>query len=198
MSYDVAKPNFLDWSKKKSEIRPAALPVQSARLGDDDGDADAEPLKLGPKAEYVYKIKLELPAKYTARAPLPFSLKRDYAEYEATYKLEGAVFTAGRTLTLRQDELPAARASDYQAFRRTVGADLGQFLSVENTVAGTPTPPADMKADDLVESGRAAARQQQSARWPFNFSSAPRKWTPRTSMSGTCWPRLTLALAPGR
>jgi len=156
MAYDVAKPNFIDWSKKKSEL---ALPLCQFNLpdaGDDDGDLDAETLKLGPKAEYVYRIKLDLPDKYKARAPLPFSLKRDYAEYVATYKLEGNVFTAGRTLTLHQDELPAARASDYQAFRRTVGEDLGQFLSVENTVAGTPTPPADLKADDLVESGRAA------------------------------------------
>ena len=158
MSYDVARPNFLDWSRKKSDL---TLPLCQFNLpdignGDDDGDADAETLKLGPKAEYVYKIKLELPAKYTAHAPLPFSLKRDYAEYEATYKLEGTTFTAARTLTLRQDELPAPRATDYQAFRRAVGSDLGQFLSVENTVAGAPTPPADMKADDLVESGRAA------------------------------------------
>jgi tetratricopeptide (TPR) repeat protein len=160
MAYDVAKPNFLDWSKKKSDL---TLPLCQFNLpdlgngnGDDDGDAEAEPLKLGPRAEYAYKIKLELPAKYTARAPLPFSLKRDYADYKATYKLEGNTFTAARTLTLRQDELPTARATDYQAFRRAVGSDLGQFLSVENTIAGAPTPPADMKADDLVESGRAA------------------------------------------
>jgi tetratricopeptide (TPR) repeat protein/transglutaminase-like putative cysteine protease len=158
MAYDVARPNFLDWSRKKSDI---TLPLCQFNLpdvdvSDDDGDADAESLKLGPKAEYVYKIKLELPAKYTAHSPLPLSVKRDYAEYEATYKLEGATFTAARTLTLRQSELPAPRAADYQAFRRAVGSDLGQFLSVENTVAGAPTPPADMKADDLVESGRAA------------------------------------------
>ena len=158
MSYDVARPNFLDWSKKKSDL---ILPLCQFNLpdlsnADDDNDGDAEPLKLGPKADYVYKIKLELPAKYTAHAPLAFSVKRDYAEYQATYKLEGTTFTASRTLTLRQDELPAPRAADYQAFRRAVSSDLGQFLSVENTVAGTPTPPADMKADDLVESGRAA------------------------------------------
>jgi tetratricopeptide (TPR) repeat protein/transglutaminase-like putative cysteine protease len=159
MSYDVARPNFLDWSKKKSDL---TLPLCQFNLpdtgngDDDDNDADAEPLKLGPKAEYVYKIKLELPAKYTAHAPLAFSVRRDYAEYQATYKLEGTTFTAARTLTLRQAELPAPRAPDYQAFRRAVNADLGQFLSVENTVAGAPTPPADMKADDLFESGRAA------------------------------------------
>jgi tetratricopeptide (TPR) repeat protein len=157
MSYDVAKPNFLDWSKKKSDL---TLPLCQFNLPDigsiDDENDDAEPLKLGPKAEYTYKITLELPAKYTARAPLPFSLKRDYAEYQATYKLEGSTFTAARTLTMRQDELPTQRASDYQAFRHAVGSDLGQVLSVENTVAGPAAPPADMKADELVESARAA------------------------------------------
>jgi len=117
MSYDISRANFLDWSKKKTEM---LLPLSSFSLpdiGNDDSDADSEPLKLGPKAEYSYNIKLQLPAKYTARAPLPFSLKRDYAEYEATYKLEGNVFTAGRRLVLRQDELPAARGPDYESFR---------------------------------------------------------------------------------
>jgi tetratricopeptide (TPR) repeat protein/transglutaminase-like putative cysteine protease len=157
MSYDVAKPNFLDWSKKKSALTLPLCQFNLPDLGNSDDEADADAaLKLGPKAEYVYKIKLDLPANYTAHAPLPFSLKRDYAEYEATYKLEGTSFTAARTLTMRQTELPAPRATDYQAFRRAVDSDLGQFLSVENTVAGTPGPPADMKADDLVESGRAA------------------------------------------
>jgi tetratricopeptide (TPR) repeat protein len=157
MSYDVAKPNFLDWSKKKSALTLPLCQFNLPDLGNSDDEADADTaLKLGPKAEYVYKIKLDLPANYTARAPLPFSLKRDYAEYEATYKLEGTSFTAARTLTMRQTELPAPRATDYQAFRRAVDSDLGQFLSVENTVAGAPAPPSDMKADDLVESGRAA------------------------------------------
>jgi tetratricopeptide (TPR) repeat protein len=157
MSYDVAKVNFLDWSKKKTDI---VLPLVQFNLPDvdaDDTDPDAEPLKLGPKANYSYNIKLELPAKYTAHAPLAFSLKRDYAEYAATYKLDGGVFTASRTLTLRDDELPVARASDYESFRRAVGSDLSQQLSVESAVSGPPVPPPDMKADDLVDSARAAA-----------------------------------------
>jgi tetratricopeptide (TPR) repeat protein len=157
MSYDVSKVNFLDWSKKKTEI---VLPLVQFNLPDVDGndsDADAEPLKLGPKAEYSYQIKLELPAKYKAHLPLAFSLKRDYAEYDATYKVDGGVFVAGRKLVLRQDELPVARAADYESFRRAVGADLAQLLSVESTVAGAPVPPADMKAEDLVDSAKAAA-----------------------------------------
>ncbi|PYQ44913.1 MAG: hypothetical protein DMG99_02715, partial [Acidobacteria bacterium] len=124
---------------------------------DDDSDADPEPLKLGPKGEYSYHVKLELPAKYSARAPLAFSLKRDYAEYQATYQVQNGLFTAGRTLTLRQDELPIARVADYQSFRRAVASDLAQQLAVENASAGGMVPPADMKADDLIESARAAA-----------------------------------------
>ena len=155
LSYDVSKVNFLDWSKKKTEV---GLPLVQFSLpdADDDTDADAEPLKLGPKAEYSYHVKLVLPAKYTAHAPLAFSLKRDYAEYEATYQLENGVLTAGRKLTLRQTELPAPRATDYLSFRRAVESDLAQQVSVESTVAGAPVPPADMKADDLVETARAA------------------------------------------
>ena len=84
-------------------------------------------------------------------------LKRDYAEYAATYDVQGDVFSATRKLTLRQDELPVARAEDYESFRRAVGADLGQQLSVESSVAGAMVPPSDMKADELVESARAAA-----------------------------------------
>ena len=40
-----------------------------------------------------------------------------------------------------QDELPVARATDYESFRHAVGADLSQQLSVESTVAGTPVLP---------------------------------------------------------
>jgi tetratricopeptide (TPR) repeat protein len=157
MSYDVSRMNFLDWSKKKTQIVLPLVQFSLPEVNEEDAETDTEPLKLGPKGEYSYKIKLELPAKYTAHAPLAFSLKRDYAEYAATYTLDGTTFTAGRTLTLHQDDLPPARAGDYESFRRAVGSDLSQQLSVESTVAGAPVPPADMKADDLVDSARAAA-----------------------------------------
>ena len=156
MSYDVSKPNFLDWSKKKTQIVLPLVQFSLPDVDDDQSDPDAEPLKLGPKGEYSYKIKLELPSKYTAHAPLAFSLKRDYADYDAAYQLQGDVFTASRTLTLHQDDLPVARATDYESFRRAVGADLAQQLSVESAVAGGLVPPPDMKADDLIESARAA------------------------------------------
>jgi len=158
LTYDVSKVNFVDWSKKQTEIILPLVQFSLPEFGDDDTEPDAEPLKLGPKGEYSYKVKLQLPSNYTAHAPLAFSLVRDYAEYQATYKVENGVFTAGRTLTLHQDDLPAARAGDYESFRRAVGADLAQNLAVDNANAGVIVPPPDMKADDLVESARAASQ----------------------------------------
>ena len=155
-SYDIAKTNFLDWSKKKSEID---LPLSQFSLADADEDetgADAEPIKFGPPGQFTYRVKLVLPAKYTAHTPLPFSMKRDYGEYSASYKLEGSVFTAERIMVMRERELPATRTGDYLSFRRAVLSDLGQHLALENSAAGSVTPPPDMKADDLNESARTA------------------------------------------
>jgi len=155
-SYEISKANFLDWSKKKSELE---LPLAQFNLADADEDetsSDSEPIKFGPPGEFSYRVKLQLPAKFTAHAPLPFSLKRDYGEYQASYKLDGSTFTAERTMLMRERELPATRTGDYLAFRRAVIADLGQRLSIENTTAGTPAPPPGMKADELDESARAA------------------------------------------
>ena len=64
------------------------------------------------------------PESSTGHAPVAFSLKRDYAEYQASYQIDNGVFTAGRKLTLREDELPVTRTTDYQSFRRAVAADL--------------------------------------------------------------------------
>ena len=154
--YQITKANYFDWSKKKSQL---TLPLSQASLPDADDDAsdsDADAIKFGPPGEMTYRIKLELPAKYAARAPLPFSLKRDYAEYQASYNLDGNVFTAERKLVVRERELPSSRARDYLAFRRAVFSDQAQQVLIESTVAGTPTPPPNLKADDLNDSGLAA------------------------------------------
>ena len=155
LEYTVNKTNYLDWSKKKSELE---LPLSQVGLPDapEDDVAETTPIKLGPPGEFTYRARLEFAPQYTARIPLPFTVKRDYGEYQASYKMDDHTLVAERKLAMRVRELPNNRASEYTAFRRTVLADLGQQLSIENTASGKPTPPANMKADDLNESGRSA------------------------------------------
>jgi tetratricopeptide (TPR) repeat protein len=83
-------------------------------------------------------------------------MKRDYGQYDASYKVEGTIFTAERRLTSNTRDLPASRTSDYLAFRRAVMTDTGQHLSIDRTAAGDPTAPADLKGDDLNDAANAA------------------------------------------
>ena len=152
LEYKISAAGFLDWSKKKNEL---LLPLSQISMADAD-EEDTDPVKVGSPEEYVYKLRLEFPAKYTESTPLPFSMKRDYGHYEASYKAEGNIFTAERTLVTTQNELPSARASDYLAFRRAVLADAEQHLSIDSTAAGTPTLAADLKGDELYDAARAA------------------------------------------
>ena len=165
ISYDVSKENYLDWQKKKVDLK---LPLSVFRLlaigsevGEQDADpdsesADNEPFKIGPPSERTYSLKLEFAPRYTPRSPVPITLERDYANYHSTYKLENAVFTAERKLTMRQSELLPARADDYRAFRNGVMADEGQILSIESATASTHTTPSDMGAAELIKSGNEA------------------------------------------
>jgi tetratricopeptide (TPR) repeat protein len=151
LDYKIAVANFLDWSRKKNEL---VLPLSQINMTDRDDD-DTDPVKIGSPVEYIYRLRLEFPPKYAERAPLPFSMKRDYGHYEATYKVDDNVFTAERTLVTGVDELPAARASDYIAFRRAVLADAEQHLSVDSSAAGAPTL-SDLKGDELYDAAKAA------------------------------------------
>src|SRR5229473_936487 len=152
LDYKIEAANFLDWSKKKSDL---LLPFSQISMADADED-DTEPVKVGSPVDYRYRLRLEFPAKYSERAPLPFSMKRDYARYEATYKADGNVFTAERTLVTSINELPASRASDFIAFRRAVMADAEQHLSIDSSAAGALTFSADLKGDDLYDAAKAA------------------------------------------
>ena len=152
IDYKIAAAGYLDWSKKKSEL---TLPFSQITMNDADED-DPDPVKVGSPIEYIYKLRIEFPAKYAERAPLPFAMKRDYGRFDATYKADGNVFTAERTLVTTMSELPSSRASDYLAFRRAVLADAEQKMQIDSSAAGTPTMAADLKGDELYDAAKAA------------------------------------------
>src|SRR5579883_3153243 len=163
IEYKIVVANFYDWSKKKSDL---AVPFSNIKLPDvdtDDDDKDdkdkdknPDPIKLGSPEEYDFELHLQFPALYKISAPLPFSMKRDYAEYTANYAVNGVVFTAERKLSTHISELPQERSGDYTAFRRAVLADTAQHLSVDSSAASTPTASPDLKGDDLNDAANAA------------------------------------------
>jgi tetratricopeptide (TPR) repeat protein len=159
LEFDITEPNFLDWSNRKSQLD---LPLAKFRMPDlsEADETSAEPIEIGAPGSITVRLKIELPAAFTARAPLPFEMKRDYAEYHAAYDLKGSTFTAERAINLRWRELPAARLRDYAAFRRAVLADEGQQLALENIQPGMPKPPENLKSGELYEAAISALQAQ--------------------------------------
>lgn len=155
LEYQVSQANFLDWSSRKIQMG-MPLPVMGLPQAGAEDEEDGEPLDLGALLEVTTRLSLELPARYTARSPVPVSVARDYARYRSSYKIEGNTLNAERTLRFLLRELPAARTRDYLAFARAVRADEGQTLSLESSAAGTPEIPATAKAEELVQAAGAA------------------------------------------
>ncbi len=154
--YSLAQANFLDWSNKKSQM-DVPLPSMGLPNAPEEKEGETEKVDLGTPLDAVTRLTLELPANFTARAPVSVTVTRDYAEYRATYKMEQNVLHAERVMKFRQRELPGERASDYRAFQRAVRNDEGQDLWVESTAAaGSPTIPESAKAPELFEAGVAA------------------------------------------
>ena len=161
ISYQVSKGNFLDWSKKKLQVR---LPFGSwnptsiaADVGEEDEDspaASAENFKIGPPNEQTYRLKLDLASRFHADAPVPMALDRDYGLYQSTYKVEGTTFSAERKLAIRHGQLPSGWANDSP--RSGQAFILESILAIESTSADTRSAPAEMKTADLIRSGNEA------------------------------------------
>ncbi len=171
VSYQVSKGGYLDWSKKKIQLKLPLSIMNLANIGDDVDETDdsssgstdpdsakPEPFRLGPTHEHTYKIKIDLAPRYQASAPVPISIDRDYGSYQSSYKIDGSTFTAERKLTIRLTELPPDRADDYRAFRRTVLADTAQTLNIDNATAETHSAPAGLKSSDLIHDGDEARK----------------------------------------
>ena len=153
LEYRFATVNFVDWTKKEVQLK---LPLSDFQLP--PAPSGKKDIELGSPVRVEYRLRLEMEPGYDARPPMPVSVSRDYADYQAAYKLEGNVFTAERTFASRLRSLPADRAGDYNAFVRVVSADDAQGLGLTLPASAATGAVADMKAADLHRSGYEALR----------------------------------------
>jgi tetratricopeptide (TPR) repeat protein len=162
IEYEARKANVVTWGKKTFDLDlPLAewIPIGPA----DDSNADASSIELGPSREASYELRIELPASYIARTPLSVSMKRDYGEYRADYKVDGRVFMVRRSLTFGQSELPASRKGDYAAFRRSVSGDLKQSLGLEASGVAAIGATESLKVEELYDRGTDAVESSHFA-----------------------------------
>jgi len=143
VDYEIAQPKFVDWSKKPVRI-PALLP----QLGLPDppakppAGAATSPIELGTPLEVESRLALHLPPGTTATAPTGTSVQRDYATFASQYSAKALTVTASRHINFLLRQVPAERATDYNAFLRAVLNDQAQdfILERESAPAGAHEP----------------------------------------------------------
>lgn len=153
--------NLFDWSAKSTATAMPLLVIGLPNPPQDRG----QPIEIGSPLTVDVKLTLKLPDNFAARPPVGTSIARDFAEFHSSYRFDGDVFSAERSLAFQAHELPAARLSDYIAFTRAVTLDQNQPLAIEYTGAGKPELPESVTPEELLSAGEASlsAGNAQSA-----------------------------------
>jgi hypothetical protein len=148
LDYEITMPKFVDWSTKPVRI-PALLP--QVGLPDPPArpapGAKPPPIDLGTPLEVTTSMTLQLPPGTKVQVPAGTSVQRDYATFASQYSTKGATITASRHINFLLRQIPADRATDYNAFLRAVQNDETQDFTLEREAAIPPdAKPAAPKA----------------------------------------------------
>jgi hypothetical protein len=142
LDYEITTPKFVDWSKKPVRI-PALLP----QIGLPDppakpsAGAATSPIELGTPLEVETHMTLHLPPGTAVQPPTGTSVQRDYATFASQYSATGLTVTASRHINFLLRQVPADRATDYNAFLRAVQNDEAQDFTLDRE----PPPAPDAK-----------------------------------------------------
>jgi hypothetical protein len=149
VDYEITEPKFVDWAKKPLHI-PAILP----QLGLPDLPAKPAqgavppPIELGTPLEVETHMTLHVPPGTTIAPPTGTSVQRDYATFASRYSAKGLTASASRHINFLLRQVPADRASDYNAFLHAVQNDQAQLFTLDRESPPAPaTKPAASPAN---------------------------------------------------
>lgn len=161
LTYSLRKEGWADLSSLEEELR-AVLPKLDLPQADDEEEPDGEPLELGGPAEFTSRLRIELPARQRAQAPVAVTLDREFARYDSSYGVEDGRLIAERRLTVVARELPPDRFDEYEAFRSAIGNDRKQTFTIASE-PGASAPAGDLDADALRRAGSEALARKDYA-----------------------------------
>jgi tetratricopeptide (TPR) repeat protein len=164
IKYAYTRKDYPDWP---DVIRPPLPPADLAQLAE-GADKSSEPIRLESPGDFTLDANIGLPSNLTPRLHSAVDIKKDFAEYHASYSTNSNVLHSERHLIIHMREIPKARIDEYQAFSKAVSDDTDSFMLLSRSTPpssagkGTPSPveaTADAKAENLVDLGDSLFRQ---------------------------------------
>jgi tetratricopeptide (TPR) repeat protein/transglutaminase-like putative cysteine protease len=126
-AYKYTRKSFGDWPNHRIV---APEPMISLPAPSDDELLPLGPVWLGALTDVDFRSRLELPKGHTPILPTAIHLKRDFAEYDATYEFKDGKMIAERHLKTLLREVPASEREQYKQFAKVVEGDYGAFIDV--------------------------------------------------------------------
>jgi tetratricopeptide (TPR) repeat protein len=138
-AYKYVRKEYGDWPNRRI-LAPA--PNISLPLLSDEVAASSVPLWLGPPIEITFHTQLELPKGYSPEVPAPIHLKRNFAEYDATYNFKDGRLISDRHLRTFTSELPKIASEEYTKFCKKIQDDYQSFIALSSGTSPPSTEPS--------------------------------------------------------
>ena len=124
--YKYTRKDFGDWPNRRIVV---PSPVMALPASADEERLPMGPLWLGSPQEINANAEVEVPTGYRADVPETIHLKKDFAEYDASYDFKEGKLISKRRLKTLLHEVPAGEREDYKEFAKKVQDDYGLFIS---------------------------------------------------------------------
>ncbi len=124
--YNYKRKDYSDWSNRR--ITPPMPIITLPQI--DDEILPTAPIWLGSPGEIEFRSTLELPKGYSPKLPKAVHIKRDFADFDATYSFQSGVITAERHMLIKLREVPTPQYGEYKTFRKAVEDDYETYTSL--------------------------------------------------------------------
>lgn len=141
-SYKYTRKDFGDWPNHRIV---APEPVITLSAPNDEEMLPLGPTWLGAPTDIHFRSQTELPSGYRPVLPAAIHVKRDFAQYDATYDFRDGKMICERHLKTLLREVPATEREQYKEFAKTLQDDYGAFIPLmsgsDTTARVDPTHP---------------------------------------------------------
>ena len=122
LTYDYSRPAFGDWDNHR--ILPLFPVLEIAVIGKEK--APERDIDQGEPRTLLATTRIQLPEGYRADVPDAVHVKRSYATFDKTYRLEKGTLVMERKVVILKKKIAKAEWKDYVAYLKETGAEEGE------------------------------------------------------------------------